>query len=330
MSEKVNRIYRGTNSKHYRNKQLQKLIDKSNELWHGKYTHELIVYKNIKTPVWFNCIIHGPFKQTPHSHKKGKVICRGCKADKIREECSITFFKNRTKQQLIDNDYSNSVYTKAKEKMAIYCRHCEDVYWQTPNDHDRPRGCPKCGKRISGEKHSSDTNTFLDSCPEHVKNRTDYSLFEYKNQQTKSKFICKLHQEIYLQLPDGHRVGKNGCRICTSSSGELKVRELLTKWNIEFIQEKIFPPTHYRFDFYLPELDIVIEYDDEQHFRPIPLWGGKVSFKQRQRNDRLKDQLATRLGLTMIRIKYDKFKTMEEYLGNRIDDILRLRKKKEQ
>ncbi len=52
-----------------------------------------------------------------------------------------------------------------------------------------------------------------------------------------------------------------------------------------------------RFDFYLPLQSVAIEYDGEQHFRPVELFGGKEGFSRRLLNEVAKEAFApSRLG----------------------------------
>ena len=67
-------------------------------------------------------------------------------------------------------------------------------------------------------------------------------------------------------LDNGH-VSSCGC---LKSLGENKIQEILTKLNISFEKEKTFDSCRFedtkalaRFDFYLPDYNIIIEYDGE-------------------------------------------------------------------
>ena len=61
---------------------------------------------------------------------------------------------------------------------------------------------------------------------------------------------------------------------------------------IEFIREKRFPSCKYKiplpFDFYIPSKKILIEYDGEQHFSSVDIWGGKKGLKERVLKDKIK------------------------------------------
>ncbi len=47
----------------------------------------------------------------------------------------------------------------------------------------------------------------------------------------------------------------------------------------------------YFLDIYFPKLNIGVEYQGEQHFRPISFFGGEEAFKQNQERDKRKKKL---------------------------------------
>ena len=102
----------------------------------------------------------------------------------------------------------------------------------------------------------------------------NYSKINYVNQKIKIVITCKKHGD-FLQQPSNHLLGK-GCLKCgrVESVGERKVKKWLKENNIDFEQEKKFSSligkknSNYRFDFYLPKHNLLIEYDGKQHFMP--------------------------------------------------------------
>lgn len=58
------------------------------------------------------------------------------------------------------------------------------------------------------------------------------------------------------------------------------------------------------FDFYLPTYNTLIEYDGEQHFRPVDFWGGEEAFKYRQQNDEIKNKYCKENNITLLRLPY--------------------------
>lgn len=99
------------------------------------------------------------------------------------------------------------------------------------------------------------------------------------------------------------------CGCASQSSGELKIIQLLTKYNIDF-------KTQYRisdfnisspFDFALfqnGELLGLIEYDGEQHFISVDFFGGEEKLKLQQQRDKNKNEWCKKNNIRLIRIPY--------------------------
>ena len=101
------------------------------------------------------------------------------------------------------------------------------------------------------------------------------------------------------------------CGCLTSSHGILKIQELLIDNKISYITEKTFNNCRFsetnalaRYDFYLPEYNILIEFDGIQHFSPNHFYGGEEEFEKRKSYDKYKNQYALEHGYTLIRIPY--------------------------
>ena len=58
------------------------------------------------------------------------------------------------------------------------------------------------------------------------------------------------------------------------------------------------------FDFFIPSLNCLIEYDGEQHFRPVSRFGGEEGFEKLRQRDELKNQYSKKNGIKLIRIPY--------------------------
>lgn len=62
---------------------------------------------------------------------------------------------------------------------------------------------------------------------------------------------------------------------------------LLIENNIKFISEKRFNGckniNELPFDFYLPNQNLLIEYDGIQHFKPINFFGGEMGLKKHKK-----------------------------------------------
>jgi very-short-patch-repair endonuclease len=108
------------------------------------------------------------------------------------------------------------------------------------------------------------------------------------------KHLCGLEKKTCTQNFRGV------CPVCnrTMSYGEFVIYNLLKNNNINFEREFSFPKSKYRFDFYFPDSNLIIEYDGEQHFKQIDF------FKKSKNNDKKKERLAIKNNCNIVRISY--------------------------
>jgi tetratricopeptide (TPR) repeat protein len=60
-----------------------------------------------------------------------------------------------------------------------------------------------------------------------------------------------------------------------------------------------------RFDSFIPDFNVAVEYQGEQHYRPVSVFGGKEGFAQTVKRDRLKLALAAQNGVTVEFISHE-------------------------
>ena len=105
---------------------------------------------------------------------------------------------------------------------------------------------------------------------------------------------------------------------CTSSKGEQRIRKYLDDNKIK--HESQWQLNRLRFDFKLSEYNAYIEFDGEQHFRPIKHFGGETKFKRNQKNDRKKNKYC--FGrFPLLRIPYTEYENIEQILEEFIEDL---------
>lgn len=123
--------------------------------------------------------------------------------------------------------------------------------------------------------------------------------------------ICDCGNVAYVplgQLTRGHTLSC-GCR--HQSKWEMFIGDLLTNYGINFVPQKRFSDCMNQkgsdmlpFDFYLPDHNIVIEYDGEHHFQPVKGWGGEEKFNITKQNDYIKTNYCAANNITLLRIPY--------------------------
>ena len=118
-------------------------------------------------------------------------------------------------------DYAKVEYINSQTKVRIICpKHGE--FWQTPAEHLRGRGCPKCSGKFKFNK-----SEFIKKAREVHGNKYDYSKVEYVNIKTKVCIICPKHGEFW-QTPASHLNG-NGCPNCYKESRPSTTKEFINK-----------------------------------------------------------------------------------------------------
>jgi very-short-patch-repair endonuclease len=94
------------------------------------------------------------------------------------------------------------------------------------------------------------------------------------------------------------------------SRGVRLIAHLLEAQGLAFEEEKTFPECRSRrgklmpFDFFIPELNLAIEYDGPQHFYAMSDRGGQFGFERRQENDADKTVYCQNAGISLVRLSY--------------------------
>ena len=130
---------------------------------------------------------------------------------------------------------------------------------------------------------------------------------------------CDCGQTEVLVDGENLKSGKiSSCGCLGNSKGEAAIIDLLTKNQISFIKEKTFDNCVYkdtqrkaRFDFYLPQKNIIIEFDGFQHFYFTGYdWNSEENFLKTQEHDNFKNNWCKMQGITLIRIPYTHLSTL--------------------
>lgn len=135
-----------------------------------------------------------------------------------------------------------------------------------------------------------------------------------------AKWICECdcgNKKVYVrsdQLLSKTQPVKS-CRLCSNySKGELKIKEILEKNNIPFVQQKEFdgcinPRTNkkLKFDFYVNN-SYLIEYDGIQHFENVEYF--KDNLNEIQCRDQIKNNYCKKNDIHLLRIPYSKYNSL--------------------
>jgi len=208
--------------------------------------------------------------------------------------------------------YDKVIYKQNKIKVCIICS-THGEFYQTPNDHLKGWGCDKCRQEKTGLSLRLTNEEFVEKAKLVHGDRFDYSLSNYINHTTKVCIVCYEHGKFW-QKPNDHLNGQ-GCPICKASKGELLIKVILDKYNINYIQEYKIPNQIYKFryDFYLPEHNLLIEFHGRQHYEFIPYFHKtEDNFLQYKQRDIFKIELAKMLNYSFIEFNHNQLKNVSK------------------
>lgn len=223
-------------------------------------------------------------------------------------------------------NYSLVNYISAFKKIKIICP-VHGIFIQTPCSHSYRFGCPKCRDDKLAINRKKSLEQFIIDANKIHEYIYDYSLVQYINAHVKIKILCPKHG-LFEQTPNNH-LNKKSCPKCKKSKGEMIIEKWLKENNINFINQKRFNDCRgdkypLSFDFYLQHYNICIEYDGEQHNRPIKIWGGLKSFNRIKIRDKIKNEYCLRNNIDLIRIPYSKnFESILSTLTSKLSFILK-------
>ena len=207
-------------------------------------------------------------------------------------------YKSELKGRNIEvlEEYINN-YTKILHK----CLRCKSIWRAKPNDILNGNGCPTCFgiPKKTTEEYKKELKG---------RNSNIEVLEEYINSYTKILHKCLICENTWKVTPRNALIGV-GCPKCNFSHGERKVEKFLAENKIDFIPQKRFDDCKdilpLPFDFYLPELNVAIEYQGIQHYKPVEKFGGEKQLHLQRHHDWLKRKYCKENNITLITISYN-------------------------
>ena len=297
------------------------------------------VYVNSHTKGKCTCKVCGhEWDVVPHSLLKG-IGCPACGRKRNIKAQAITTdeFIRRAKEVHGDRyDYSKVEYVNAHKKVEIICP-THGSFFQIPSDHVRGFGCQLCGCEKTGKRKRKTKEEFVaEYYRRYPLSRYDLSSIEYKTTRTPITLVCKEHGPFQIQPQ--YLLRGCGCQQCSMSSLEKNIMKFLDDNHIKYDRIKRAKWLGLQtLDFYLPEYNVAIECQGNQHFRAIAHFGGKEKLDLIVERDERKKRLCKENSVKLIyfleepNVKYmkeeDTYFTDIENLSNILQNMRSERRK---
>ena len=205
-----------------------------------------------------------------------------------------------------------SQYKGTNEKVVLQCPE-EHIYEIQFNGFHRGRRCKLCD--------GSNVKYTFEEVKQYICSQGDKLLNEdYINNKNKLKIQC-CNGHIYERRYDKYRQGQR-CPICSASGGEQILYNILNELNIDFEREKRFKECKDKntlpFDVYIADLNLIIEYDGEQHYKAK---FGEKEFNEIVYHDAIKNSYCEDNNINLLRIPFWNIANMKEIIINKIEKL---------
>lgn len=276
-------------------------------------------YKNAKSKIRYICPIHGE-KTTTYS---GMVLkncgCQECGYIKTKEKLKLPIDEVK---RIVESKNNNILLNKedylnaSTNNLKVICGCCGEEFTTSLSSILTSNGmCSKCGHEYEGRIQRLS--------PEEVERRINsingnvlLNKEEYLNSHfTNLKIRCSCGEPFITSLQNYEHNNVTRCQKCSQreSKGELLVKEILSKYCINFITEYKYDDCKDKrplpFDFYCVDYDCLIEFDGQQHYYQVY---DEESFKRTQYHDQIKTAYCISNNIPLLRIPYFEASMAEE------------------
>lgn len=237
---------------------------------------------------------------------------------KTQEKFEQEVFERTNGEYIVIDKYINN-----RTKIWFYHIPCGDYKYAQPNHVLTNRGCKECGIR-------NWANTRIKTHEDFVKDLYDVFGDEYTavSQYIHSKHPIDIKHNkcgnIWTTTPNPLLKG-HGCPYCAHgrSKGEIRVEKCLTNLHINFEPQQKYEGLFglggglLSYDFYLPDYNLLIEYQGEYHDGTASNQTEK-EFEIQKEHDRRKRNYAKTHNIELLEIWYWDFKNIEQILESRL------------
>ena len=289
-------------------------------------------YVNFKTSIECRCKVCGAtFTLKPYTLQHGGR-CPVCEPNKRGLIASDEYQRRFTEQQ--HSFTLLSVYKSSTQNVVLMCNKCGEIFERKASLalYGRVK-CPRCA---ADEFHDEMALSQEEVVARIKEARSDIEVVGKYEGVNKPLMVRCLKCKTIYEMPQAAYgwLGTTKCPKCgqKASHGERAISHWLERKEVLFIPQKAFEKCRNKiklhFDFYLPEYNLCIEYQGQQHYYPVD-FSGKITepeelqrkFNEGQERDNIKRAFCAANNLRLLEIPFWDFDRIEEILQNEIDSL---------
>ena len=268
-----------------------------------------------------------PIQFTNLMYRKTCKFCHGSKRRVTDSRVNELLRENRPGYRL------GGMFTSLKEKAEFVHEDCGTVFSKVAFDVIyNGRLCPTCSPTVASKTDAEMTEIINSTSGYHVLRVVDTT-----TRAALHRFEIE-HECGHVYEVTFHNFHVNGtrCPKCamrhtltpTASRGIIRICEWLKDKGYDFEQEKKFDDLRsdrnwrLRYDFYVPEFNLLIEFDGHQHSSGTTTSiFTQETLERIRKHDAMKNQYATEKGYELLRISYTDTSYIAALLSDKVDRI---------
>ena len=288
-------------------------------------------YTKLTQKVKYKCLKHDYIGYTtPQMLLKGRS-CKLCGCEKLSESSFLSDKQVQDRISKINPHISLIKYNGATKQSEFYCNKHNKYFYKGFYAVSRNEfsGCEICyAERIRNQQGMG-----IDEFKKRL-NQIHPELIvkgQYVSNDTPIEICCSKHDYTFLSRPVDLLKRLNCCEkgrttykeeyVCSMLENRFKLNITRQKTYEDCIDKRKLP-----FDIYLDDFNILIEYQGEQHFRPVCYssqdWeDAKKKFEYTLRHDKIKREYCKTHKIPLLEIPYWEFDDLEYYL---FDNLVKL------
>lgn len=269
------------------------------------------IRENNKITITFICKKHqelGEQHMTKYNMKRDIKGCKFCCGKKLPE-----WYVLKKAKEINPHIKLLEPYSCLTKRISCICTKHNHSTHKTMQDILKGKGCYYCGLEKLSEQQFLSLNDYQKKV---FQKNPNIKVLNYNGIRNNAKFQCSLCGETWKSCATSIRQ----CHNCMNYyTGEKQISDFLDMFNIQYIQQYKFQDCKDKrplpFDFYLPQNNICIEFDGEQHFKQRKGW---TDLKIIQSHDKIKTDFCKNNNIVLIRIPYWEQDDLENYLFDKL------------
>lgn len=248
------------------------------------------------------------FQITPNRLLRSKESgCPHCFGNKAKQKTNEQFLLE-VKELTGDEFTFLETYINRAHPISVRHNKCGREFKVSPGNFLCGMRCKKCS-----DDSKRSTKEIVQNKIQEIVGKDFIIVGEYHSMQTKVDVLHTTCGNVNKTRPTDMIYKGVSCKYCSMSNGEKLTKSVLDELGVTYEIQKSFPKlkniNNLTYDFYIPNLKIVIEYQGEQHFRPKNFGGSTKEYAEEVYNlqvinDNIKRKFATDNGLILIEIPY--------------------------